>query len=745
VWIGTNNQLIRVSRQGAVAISKRDSDAVPVTALFEDREGNVWTGMSQGIERLRESVFVTYSPAEGVPAENNGPVYVDVESRVWFGPAAGGLYWLKDGKVERVNSGGLHDDVIYSITGDKNGLWIGRQKGGLTRLSYKDGTYRTETYNEAQGLAQNSVYAINQNRDGSVWAGTLSGGVSQFKNGKFTNYTTAHGLAANTVDAIVEATDGTMWFATPNGVSILSNDRWQTFRVENGLPSNRVNCLFEDPDGLLWVGTDDGVAFFEAGRFQMPAKLPPSLHEPVLGLVADSAGSLWIATVNHVLRVKRDNLRNGQLAETDVTEFGAADGLPGHEGVRRNRSVTRGPAGMIWFSLSSGLAVVDPNRLGRTSAPAIVHINALAADGNPVELGERIRIPARPHRIAFSFVGLSLAIPERVKFRYRLDGLDHEWSAPVSAGEAIYTNLGPGSYRFHVMASNGDGSWNSSVASLGFEIAPAFWQTWWFRVSGLLALVLLGLALYRFRLLQLTRQLNVRFEERLAERTLIAQELHDTLLQGFLSASMQLNVAVDQLPAESPARPRLVRVLDLMRQVIEEGRNAVRGLRVSESNVEDIAIALSSMNQELNPGGETVFRVIVEGSPRALHPIVRDEVYRISREAVVNAFRHARAKNIMVEVSYLDNALRVLVNDDGRGIDSEVLESGRDGHWGLSGMRERAERIKARLKVRSRVGSGTEVELSVPTAVAFQTQSKRSFNWFRRPATEKAQVPPKRY
>jgi signal transduction histidine kinase len=716
-----------------------------VTALFEDREGNVWTGMSQGIERLRESVFVTYSTGEGVPADNNGPVYVDAENRVWFGPAVGGLYWLKDGKVERVNSGGLHDDVIYSITGDKTGLWIGRQKGGLARLSYKDGSYRTETYTEAQGLAQNSVYAINQNRDGSVWAGTLSGGVSQFKNGKFTNYTTAHGLASNTVDAIVEATDGTMWFATPNGVSTLSNDRWQTFRVENGLPSNRVNCLFEDPDGLLWVGTDDGVAFFEAGRFQIPAKLPPSLHEPVLGLVADSAGSLWIATVNHVLRVKRDNLRNGQITEADVTEFGAADGLPGHEGVRRNRSVTRGPAGMIWFSLSSGLAVVDPNRLGRTSAPAIVHINTLAADGNPVELGERIRIPARPHRIAFSFVGLSLAIPERVKFRYRLDGLDHEWSAPVSAGEAIYTNLGPGSYRFHVMASNGDGSWNSSVASLGFEIAPAFWQTWWFRVSGLLALVLLGLALYRFRLLQLTRQLNVRFEERLAERTLIAQELHDTLLQGFLSASMQLNVAVDQLPAESPARPRLVRVLDLMRQVIEEGRNAVRGLRVSESNVEDIAIALSSMNQELNPGGETVFRVIVEGSPRALHPIVRDEVYRISREAVMNAFRHARAKNIMVEVSYLDNALRVLVNDDGRGIDSEVLESGRDGHWGLSGMRERAERIKARLKVRSRVGSGTEVELSVPTAVAFQTQSKRSFNWFRRPATEKAQVPPKRY
>ena len=738
VWLGTNKELIRVSPQGAVAISKRESDAVPVTALFEDREGNIWTGSSLGIERLRESVFVTYSTTAGITAENNGPVYVDSESRVWFGPAAGGLYRLKGGKVERVNSGGLRDDVIYSITGDKAGLWIGRQKGGLTRLTYAGGSYKTETYTEAHGLAQNSVYAINQNRDESVWAGTLSGGVSQFKGGKFTNYTTANGLASNTVEAIVESADGTMWFATPNGLSALANGRWQTFTLQNGLPSARVNCLLEDSTGLLWVGTDDGLAFFDSGRFRTPATAPASLRTPVLGLVADGSGSLWLATANHVLRVKRDNLLNGQLTETDVSEFGAADGLHGSEGVRRNRSVTHDPAGMIWFSLSSGLSVVDPGRVGKSSAPAIVHINAMAADGSPVELSQSIRIPSARQRIAFSFVGLSLAIPDRVKFRYKLDGFDHEWSAPVSAGEAIYTNLSPGPYRFHVMARNSDGSWNSTIASVAFEIAPAFWQTWWFRVSGLLALVLIGLALYRFRLLQLTKQLNVRFEERLAERTLIAQELHDTLLQGFLSASMQLNVAVDQMPEGAPLRPRLVRVLELMRQVIEEGRNAVRGLRVSNSNSEDIAVALSSMNQELNSGGETVFRVIVEGSPRTLHPIVRDEVYRISREAVVNAFRHARAKNITVEVSYLENQLRLLVNDDGCGIDAEVLESGRDGHWGLSGMRERAERIKARLKLRSRVGSGTEVELSVPTAVAFQVQSRRSPKWFRKSTAHKA-------
>ena len=730
VWVGTNDGLIRVSAQGNLASSKRDGDPVQVTALFEDREGNLWAGTSQGIERLRERVFVTYSASEGIPAENNGPVYVDGDNRVWFAPAAGGLYSLKGGRVERVTSAGLSNDVIYSITGDKTGLWIGRQKGGLTRLVHKDGSYKTETFTEAQGLAQNSVYAVNQNRDGSVWAGTLSGGASHFSSGKFKNYTTRDGLASNTIDAIVENADGTMWFATPNGLSALSNGQWRTFKVQEGLPSERVNSLFVDSTGLLFVGTDEGLAFFESGKFQTPETAPASLREPILALVADGSGSLWISTTNHVLRVARNNLLNGQLTETDVTEFSGADGLHATEGVRRNRSVTHDPSGMIWFSLTSGLSVVNPNRLARSSEPAIVHINGMAADGSPVEVSQNIRIPSARQRIAISFVGLSLAIPERVKFRYKLEGFDQEWSAPVSVGEAIYTNLSPRSYRFQVMASNSEGVWNSAIASVGFEITPAFWQTWWFRLSILLMLGLIGLTLYRIRLLQVTKQLNVRFEERLAERTRIAQELHDTLLQGFLSASMQLDVAVDQLPESSPFRPRLVRILDLMRQVIDEGRNAIRGVRLSNDGSEDIAVALSGINQELNSGGETGFRVIVEGSPRALHPIVRDEVYRIGREAVVNAFRHARAKNITVEVLYLENQLRLLISDDGRGINSEVLESGREGHWGLSGMRERAERINARLKVRSRVGSGTEVELSVPTAVAFKDQPKRSIRWF---------------
>jgi signal transduction histidine kinase len=269
---------------------------------------------------------------------------------------------------------------------------------------------------------------------------------------------------------------------------------------------------------------------------------------------------------------------------------------------------------------------------------------------------------------------------------------------------------------------------------------PQFWQTWWFRSLIGLACLLALFALYRYRLRLLTTQLNVRFEERLAERVRIAQELHDTLLQGVISASMQLHVVLDNLAADSPARAPLSRIQQLMGQVVEEGRNAVRGLRSDNGHGSlNLQEAFSRVQQELSAHERVGFRVVVEGHARPLHPIIRDEVYRIGHEALVNAFRHANAGSIEVEVAYSDDHLRVLVNDDGGGIDPQILRSGREGHWGLSGMRERAELIGARLKVRSRAAAGTEVELYVPGHIAYSAQSSpRRFRWFARPHRAKA-------
>ncbi len=314
-------------------------------------------------------------------------------------------------------------------------------------------------------------------------------------------------------------------------------------------------------------------------------------------------------------------------------------------------------------------------------------------------------------------------MPERVRFRYQLDGSGQGWSDITASKQVIYSHLSPGSYRFVIVASSSEGLWNSPETVVPFVIEPAFWQTRWFVALCMAALVLLIVALYRFRMYQLTRQMNVRFQERLAERTRIAQELHDTLLQGFVSASMQLDVAEDQLPDDSPTKPVLQRILQLMGRVTEEGRNALRGLRTSDGESRDLELAFSRMRQELAIDESVGYRVIAHSATRPLRPVIRDEVYRIGREALVNAFLHAQASNVEVEVEYASRYLRVMVRDDGCGIDPKVLDAGREGHWGLPGMRLRSEGIGASLRLRSRIGAGTEVELTVPSTIAFEHQA----------------------
>jgi ligand-binding sensor domain-containing protein/signal transduction histidine kinase len=744
LWVGTNSKgLLRINPQGTASFEEPDQRATDaVTALFEDREGDLWVGRASGLERLRDSAFVTYSLPEGLPSDGSNPVFADASGRVWFPPVTGGLWWFKDGQHGRVTNDGLEQDVVYSIAGDDQELWIGRQRGGLTRLRWERGSIAAKTYTHFDGLAQDSVFAVYRTRDGTVWAGTLSGGATKLSGGRLSNYTIGDGLASNTVTSILETWDGAMWFATPDGLSELEKGRWRSYTSRDGLPSNDVNCLLEDSTGVLWTGTAAGLAFRGDVGFQLPVKAPPSLREQILGLAEDRFGSLWVATANHVLRVNRDRLLHGALAEGDLREYGLADGLRGVEGVKRHRSVMADSAGRIWFSLNRGISVVDPARLRSNSAPSIAHVETISADASHLRVQGAIHIPGGHRRIVFGYTGLSLSVPERVRFRYRLDSFDPGWSEPLATREAVYTNLPPGSYRFRVIACNPNGVWSGKEAAVAFDVDPLLWQTWWFRASVLVACMIAGLALYRLRLHQLTKRLNDRFEERLAERTRIAQELHDTLLQGFLSASMQVHVAADRLPPDSVAKPTLTRALQLMGHVIEEGRNAVRGLRSSNSVSLGLEYAFSTVPQELVLHGEAVdqigFRVVVEGQPRELRPLLRDEVYRIGREALVNAFRHAKAGRIELELKYSSHRLIILVRDDGCGIDTQTLKSGRDGHWGLLGMRERADRIGARLRVWSSPAAGTEIELVVPGQVAFLNHRNSPLAWLRKRSQQRA-------
>jgi ligand-binding sensor domain-containing protein/signal transduction histidine kinase len=719
LWIGTSLGLLRFNNKDGSLLIETDKESLgEITALQEDREGNIWIGSNRGIERLRDSPFTTYSFSEGLPSERSGPIYVDPEARLWFAPLNGGLYCMEDGKVKALIKGGSARDVIYSITGSKNDVWVGRQTGGLMHFALRQGAVEQQTYTEVNGLAQNSVYGVHESRDGTVWAGTLSGGVSRLKDGTFTAYTTSNGLASNSIAAIEEGAEGTMWFATRGGLNAWSRDRVLTYTVHDGLPSDDVISLLSGSDGALWIGTAGGLAFFSANKIHGAQVFPESLREPIFGLAEDRQGSLWIATSDRVLKVNRDRLLTGDLKAGDIREYGFADGLRGIEGVRRDRSVVIDQRGRIWFSLNRGISVVDPARVS-AALPAIPHVEKMSADGIPITMQEPIRVPGPSRRLVFTYTGVTLTVPERVRFRYMLEGFDQDWNDVTATRQAIYTNLDPGSYSFRVKASNSDELWDGPEAAVSLKIAPAFWQARWFQVSYLLSLALIVWMIYQLRVRQLSRQMRARFEERLEERERIARDLHDTLLQGFVSAAMQLHVANDRLETDSPAKPIVERVVQLMRQVSEEGRNTIRSLRSSKHATPDIEQALSRVGQEFGEDGPVDFRVVAEGLPQALHPAIRDEAYRIGREAVTNAYRHSGASRIEVEVDYATRRLRILVRDNGCGINAQVLQSGREGHWGLPGMQERAEKIGAKLVVSSGSGIGTEVELSIPGNVAY--------------------------
>src|SRR4029077_16605326 len=312
--------------------------------------------------------------------------------------------------------------------------------------------------------------------------------------------------------------------------------------------------LFGSSD-VLWIGTSAGLAYMRSGKVQNVSGLAAYLGEQILGIAEDGTGRLWISTSNHVLRLEGHKILDGSLKESDVREYGFEDGLIGVEGVKRFQSVFADRKGKIWFSMNRGLSVVDPARASSVSPTALVHIDVVNVDGSPVSASDSLRLSGPHRRIFFNYVALSLSIPEHVQYKYKLDGVDETWSNPVTAREVTYNNLNSGQYRFRLMATNSQGVWNSFEVDLPVEIAPQYWQTSWFRIAAGMLGSLAVFLIYRLRMRTVAARMNMRFEERLAERTRIAQELHDTLLQGFLSASMQLHVADDRLPENSEAKP----------------------------------------------------------------------------------------------------------------------------------------------------------------------------------------------
>ena len=732
-----------------------------VISVYLDRGGVLWVGTEKGglnILNFQQKQFGRYMHRPGDPNSLSPgrvtAIYRDSEGILWvgFSPRALDRLNRKTGQVTHYVVG-LEDrnaiekgSNVNSIYKDARGyLWLGGWGSGLDRFDERTGQFKHYRHNpdDPNSLPSNHVLRIYGDRKGQLWVGHIDG-VARLDPAteQFTFYRpdpknpTKYGNAAL---AFYQDRSGALWVARGEGVLSRYDGKTKTFanytpdsRDPHGLNGGDISAIHEDRTGTMWLGASDGLYRYNRqdetfARYTESQGLPSS---SIQGILEDKVGRLWLSTKKGVSRFdpQTKTFRN----------YDVSDGLQANE--FSQACYTQGPDGEMFFGGSNGLNAFFPENVRDNLHVPPVVITSFKIFNKPVPIGAKsilknaipyvdsLTLSYRDNIFSFEFAALSYANPQKNRYRYKLENLEPSWNEVDSKQRlATYTNLDPGQYVFRVQGANSDGIWNEEGVSLPILITPPWWRTNWFRA--LLAVVLLTLlwAAYQLRVRQLHHQFAMTLEARVGERARIARDLHDTLLQSFQGLVFRFQAARYQLPDRpAEAAEALDSALTSADQAIAEGRGAIQELRsgvFKESNIEQMLLAMGRELASSQNGGENTpsLRVIVEGNRRAKRAMIREEVYRIARELLRNAYRHGQARNIEVELRYDAAAFLLVVRDDGKGIDPKILkEHGRAGHWGLPGMYERAEGMGARLDIWSEAGAGTEVRLTVPAAIAYE-------------------------
>ncbi|MDH5832835.1 sensor histidine kinase [Luteimonas kalidii] len=679
---------------------------------FEDREGNLWFGTDKGIDRFRHGGVVPVAVPAGygtftLMAGDDGEIWAASASATPLLRVRGDALTPQPGVGNILSAHRDGHGVIW--WGSYSGIW--RQDEDRLTLSDPPGDVRPGDW---------APRTLHGDGDGGLWVDIVGHGFVHFRDGRWRGAPADHFPAGAPTTAFNDA-QGRVWMGTtPDHLHRIEGRDAYTYPPGTGPRIGRVTVI-GGRGPHLWFGGELGLALFRGGRFHPVLAAGSEPIGSISGLVESTSGDLWLNEAQGVVRIPAAEI--GRLLAdpahaVQYRRFDFLDGLPGAPQMNRpSFTAVEASDGRLWFATDNGLAWIDPTRLHGNPLPPPVRLRAVDVDGRHLPPGPALQLPVDAHQLRIAYTALSLSIPERVKFRYRLEGVEEDWQDAGTRREAVYTNLGPGQYRFHVLAANEDGVWNEEGATLDFSIPPPFYRTAWFIALCMAVGAGLLWLLYRYRLRVMETRLQARLEERHLERERIARELHDTLLQGIQGLILRVQSAMERFPAHEPARLAMERALERADEVLVEGRDRVQGLRATAVPVDDLAHALAEVGAGLGGDAMPAFRIVVEGKSRALDPLVRDEVFGIAREAIVNAFHHAGARQIDVELCH-GEGLRLCIRDDGCGMDPEILAVGfRPGHWGLSGMRERATRIGATLEFRRGAVAGTQVELRVPGRV----------------------------
>jgi signal transduction histidine kinase/ligand-binding sensor domain-containing protein len=691
-----------------------------IIALFRDREGNIWVGTSRGLDRFKTPALVRYLD---VPLTGEASLASCANGDVWIASRDSPLVSIRDGNT--VPHG--YARWISSLYCDRDGaVWFGEQ-GGVWNYSndqfrftpFPDG-FPTLAARQMSGDESRLFVAI---RRSGVWL--LSNGAwSKFSNPSFPD---------ETAYSVLEDSRGRLWVGYSAGkIALLENGSGRSFKVGEGTGLGIVQIIKETRVGLIAGGTN-GLAIFRGDAFQILQTADADAAQGVSGLIETSAGDLWINGSHGIFRIPSKEVEAAlrlpgyrMRSESILLDGGPVN--PANQGGYASTLVAD-TEGKLWFANTDQVASFDARSQSAEATPSDVEITSVVGDGVARQLQKPLLLSG-VHALHIGYLAVDLTSPERLSYRYKLDGEDKDWQYAETRTDAAYTGLTPGTYTFHAAASNDGNIWREVTVPLTIKVLPAFYETSWFRLLCFLMASALVWLLVHLRLRYLSARIRERSEERANERVQIARDLHDTLLQGIQGLMLRFHFAAEKVPEGAEVRDMLNVALSTADRILQEGRERVKHLRDSNLSDVDLMDSLEMVGKELNWTNDTVLSVRIEGAARTLQPVVKEELFCIGREALTNAFRHAQASRIEISIDYGRRELRLCCSDDGCGMEPEVLAQGLSGHWGLLGMRERARKIGANLEACSVQGEGTEVAVALTARRAYSgRQSGRWFRW----------------
>lgn len=704
MWVATRGQgLWRVddarSSRGPTVITSRDglvNDAVQ--AVLEDRDGNIWIGTPSGLQRL--------SPHRVTPRRDLGVVRVletTPDGSVWVGTSEGLSRITSSGRRLLTAADGLPGAVILTLHADRaGGLWLATESG----VARYDG-HRFTTLNGDPQMQR--VFAMATTRPGDLWLRDFLYQIYHWRDGVMVPITEVPESYRRNILSLCGDAAGNVWIGGTGGrLGVrLADGSFHSY----DLPIGAVMPIVEDREGAIWAGGSEGLARIMPGKVESITRAQ-GFAGTVKAIVEDRAGDLWVGIGSGIIRIDKGEFSRAAAAGGQGFHYrflNVADGLAGTPIAEGSKTGVLASDGTLWFSTSGGATLVDPSRVGVAPSLPPIRIESITADGQRFVPETRLFEPSHASHVHIVFNALTMTDPTRVRFRYRLDEYDHDWVDAGTSREASYINLSSGHYRFVVQAMNGDGVWKGGTSS-EFGIAPMFYRTsWFYALCGvLLAAVVAGA--WRLRVGQVRRQ----FALVLGERIRMSREIHDTLLQGLAGLALEIDDLSHNLEGAKPAAQE--RVLAIRRRVeayLREARLSIWDLRTPQIAIRDFPQALREVGWRAIGDRPVHLDLVVSGVPQRCPPRVKEQLLLIGQEAVNNAVRHGQPTRVDLELECDEHSARLRVSDDGRGFDP-VDASRAAGHYGLRGMRERAEQVRGTIFIDSAPGRGTRVEATVP-------------------------------